>query len=53
MKVIVIGLGSMGKRRIRLLKERKDVEIFGIDTQMERVKQVTEDLGVSCYNDLQ
>lgn len=39
MKVIVIGLGSMGKRRIRLLKERKDVEIFGIDTQMERVKQ--------------
>lgn len=53
MKAIVIGLGSMGKRRIRLLKERKDVEIFGIDTQMERVKQVTEDLGVSCYNDLQ
>lgn len=53
MKVIVIGLGSMGKRRIRLLKERKDVEIFGIDTQMERVKQVTEDLGVSCYTDLQ
>ena len=53
MKVIVIGLGSMGKRRIRLLKERKDVEISGIDTQMERVKQVTEDLGVSCYNDLQ
>lgn len=53
MKVIVIGLGSMGKRRIRLLKERNDVEIFGIDTQMERVKQVTEDLGVSCYNDLQ
>ena len=53
MKVIVIGLGSMGKRRIRLWKERKDVEIFGIDTQMERVKQVTEDLGVSCYNDLQ
>ena len=53
MKVIVIGLGSMGKRRIRLLKEKKDVEIFGIDTQMERVKQVTEDLGVSCYNDLQ
>lgn len=53
MKVIVIGLGSMGKRRIRLLKERKDVEIFGIDTQMERVKQVTENLGISCYTDLQ
>ena len=26
MKVIVIGLGSMGKRRIRLLSEHKDIE---------------------------
>ena len=38
MKVIVIGLGSMGKRRIRLLSEHKDVEIYGIDTQDQRCK---------------
>ena len=30
MKVLVIGLGSMGKRRIRLLKEQEDIEIFGV-----------------------
>ncbi len=53
MNVIVIGLGSMGRRRIRLLQERKDIEIFGIDSQEERAKQVAEQAGITCYNDLQ
>lgn len=34
MKVAVIGLGSMGKRRIRLLKHfDKNIEIIGIDSK--------------------
>lgn len=49
MKIIVIGLGSMGKRRIRLMREHKDIQIFGIDCQEARRKEVTEKFGVECY----
>ena len=42
MKIIVIGLGSMGKRRIRLLTEKKEIELFGVDSNKERCKEVSE-----------
>lgn len=50
MKIIVIGLGSMGKRRIRLINEHKDVELFGIDSQEFRCTEVKEKFGISCYS---
>lgn len=49
MKIIVIGLGSMGKRRIRLLKEKSDIQIFGIDSQESRCQEVKEKFGIQCY----
>ena len=49
MKIIVIGLGSMGKRRIRLLSENKDIELFGIDSQEIRCAEVKEKFGLQCY----
>lgn len=49
MKVIVIGLGSMGKRRIRLLSEHKNVKIFGIDSQEQRCKEVIDKFGIKCF----
>lgn len=49
MKIIVIGLGSMGKRRIRLLSEHKDVEILGIDSQELRCQEVEKQFGIRCY----
>lgn len=49
MKIIVIGLGSMGKRRIRLLSEHKDIELFGIDSQQSRCEEVKEKYGIKCY----
>ena len=49
MKIIVIGLGSMGKRRIRLISEHKDIEIFGIDSNKERCKEVKEKFGIRCF----
>lgn len=52
MKIIVIGLGSMGKRRIRLMSEHKDVEIFGIDSQKARCAEVKEKFGITCYNSI-
>ncbi len=37
MRVIVIGLGSMGKRRIRLIKQfNPDIEIIGVDSREDR-----------------
>lgn len=52
MKIIVIGLGSMGKRRIRLLGERKDIRLFGIDSQESRCEEVREKFGVKCYSSI-
>ena len=43
MNVGVIGLGSMGKRRIRLIKSNfSEVNIIGIDNSEERCKEVEE-----------
>lgn len=53
MKLIVIGLGSMGKRRIRLLSEHKDIEIFGIDSQVSRCEEVKERFGLKCFNSIE
>ena len=52
MKIIVIGLGSMGKRRLRLLSERNDVEFFGIDSQKSRCEEVKEKFGITCFNSI-
>lgn len=52
MKIIVIGLGSMGKRRIRLMSEHKTVELFGIDSQASRCAEVKEKFGLTCYNSI-
>ena len=43
MKVLVIGYGSMGKRRIRLLKNLiGNVEIICVDSNSERLHQIDE-----------
>lgn len=52
MKIIVIGLGSMGKRRIRMLSEHKDMILFGIDSNQERCQEVKEKFGIKCYNSI-
>lgn len=53
MKICVIGLGSMGKRRIRLLKEiDSDIVIMGIDSNLERTAKTAEEYGIECYSTL-
>lgn len=53
MKVCVIGLGSMGKRRIKLLKAFfNDLTIIGIDNNPERVKSAADEYGIDCYHAL-
>lgn len=54
MKVLVVGLGSMGKRRVRLLKMLKiDLEIVGVDSNSVRAKVVHEEYGIETFNSLE
>lgn len=54
MKVCVIGLGSMGKRRIRLLKEFEKVStIVGVESNHERAENVADACGIKVYAALQ
>lgn len=49
MKALIVGLGSMGKRRIRLLKGiSPNAEIIGVDTNPERRSQV-EEMGYKTF----
>ena len=53
MKIVVIGLGSMGKRRIRLIQSMyPDYEIFGIDSMENRRNEVKKMFSISCYTDM-
>lgn len=50
MKVIVFGLGSMGKRRIRCLKKLGDHSITGYDPSEDRSKEAKEKYGLDIFN---
>lgn len=52
LNILVIGLGSMGKRRIRMLLEHSNVTIFGVDSNLDRCKEVQETLHVQCYESI-
>ncbi len=52
MKNLIVGLGSMGKRRARLIKSLSaSHEVYGVDSSSERQKEA-EDLGILCYDTL-
>ena len=42
MKILIIGLGSMGKRRIRCLQNLGISDIYGFDTRIDRVQEACE-----------
>ena len=52
MKVIIIGLGSMGKRRIRLMRRDPMINIIGIDTSEERRKEAEGLFSIKTYADM-
>lgn len=53
MKVAIIGLGSMGKRRLRLIKEHiNGIELFGVDNQLARRTEVTNNFQIECYESI-
>lgn len=52
MKIIVIGLGSMGKRRIRLLSQHFDYGIAGVDTREDRRNFCKETYSIDVFSTL-
>lgn len=52
--VVVIGLGSMGKRRIRLLqKYNHSLKIIGIDTNIERQEKVQKEYKIEIEDSIE
>lgn len=52
MKVLVVGYGSMGRRRIRLYRQLdKDAQFICVDSNPERIRQIRND-GHTAYPDL-
>jgi predicted dehydrogenase len=52
MKFIVVGLGSMGKRRIRCLKKLGYNEIYGYDIREDRKKESEKLYGIQSLDNL-
>lgn len=52
MKILIIGLGSMGKRRVRNLQSIGTVDIFGFDMREDRRKEAEEKYGIKTFGDL-
>ena len=50
MKVVVVGLGSMGKRRIRLMQAFfEGIEIVGVDSNLERCEEAANQFKIKCF----
>ena len=53
MKFLVSGLGSMGKRRIRNLKQLKHDDIIGFDIRKDRCDEVYEKFHIKTFTDIE
>src|SRR4051812_7542837 len=53
MNFLVVGLGSMGKRRIRCLKALGHSAIFGFDRRADRREEVASAYGISTFDDFE
>jgi len=52
MRFLVIGLGSMGKRRVRCLKALNQSEILGIDPREDRRKKTEDKYSIKTYDSI-
>jgi len=53
MKILVIGLGSMGQRRIRNLQAIGNIEIAGIDTRLDRRMNAEEIYSIVTFTSVE
>lgn len=53
MNIVVIGLGSMGKRRIRLIRDGyPDYHVIGIDGRKDRRDEASDIFRIECFDDI-
>lgn len=52
MRFLIVGLGSMGKRRIRNLQYLKQNDIIGFDLREDRRKEVEEKYKINTYSNI-
>ena len=52
MKALVVGMGSMGRRRARLLKQFFAADVCGVDMNEQRREQATKELEIICFADI-
>ena len=53
MNIVVIGLGSMGKRRIRLIQQMfPDYRIVGVDGRADRREEASKLFDINCSENL-
>lgn len=50
--ICVVGLGSMGRRRIKILKKEKNINIIGVDINFQRAEKEKKELGIKVYSTL-
>jgi predicted dehydrogenase len=53
MKFLILGCGSMGRRRARCLHALDYRDILAVDTKEERQRQMASELGVETCGDLE
>lgn len=54
MNILVVGLGSMGKRRIRIIQKLyPDYAVFGVDGREDRRKEASEQLNIPCVDSIE
>jgi predicted dehydrogenase len=51
MRFLIVGLGSMGKRRIRCLKSLKQPEVAGYDQRADRREEAKAKHGITVFDD--
>lgn len=51
MNILVIGLGSMGKRRVRNLQALGCENVYGFDVREDRCKEANDKYGIDTYTD--
>jgi len=53
MDIVVVGLGSMGKRRIRLIREvSHEYNVIGVDGREDRRDEAEDLFGIKCFNSI-
>ena len=53
MKILIVGLGSMGKRRLRLIQKKyPEFSISGVEFSEERREDVSKTCHIKCYDSI-